>query len=572
MRDGGMVAGIVAGDPAALAAAYDHYAPALYVYSRSLLSEPADAAEAVLDTFVIAALRLPGLRDPSRLRPWLYAVARNECHRRQHEGVPAPSAAQPPEPVPDPETGDSTADLSAALEQAELRELAWSALAGLEPGDREIVELSMRHEFYGADLADALGVPRNQAHGLGSRARQRFDTAVSTLVAARTGYGSCPALAEILGSWEGELTPSMRREVRQHIAECGACGAERRRAVSPSAMLALLPVPALPEDLRYQVLGVITDGSADAVRYCGAVAERAEPFLRSGFPAALDPLASVRGPTAFIPAAGVLVAVFAVFGGGAMLAANYMHHSSSTGGSALTPVTLPSASQPAPLPSSPVAAQGGSGNETAPVTPVGVLPTSGVLPTLPASSTSTSPGSGGAGSPTQTAPNPGRDPSPKPTQSSSTPKPTKSSTPPTTAPPTTAPPTTAPPTTAPPTTAPPTTAPPTTAPPTTAPPTTTPPSSTARDAGREQPGLTGPEQPAARAGRTRPVSPGGIYRGGRLLLLLPDDQFGMPVLDVQVEGHLPPGRPLAGGSAFPAFGRAGRLGEHPGPRAGGPGS
>ena len=488
MRDGGTVAGIVAGDPAALAAAYDHYAPALYVYSRSLLSEPADAAEAVLDTFVIAALRLPGLRDPSRLRPWLYAVARNECHRRQHEGVPAPSAAQPPEPVPDPETGDSTADLGAALEQAELRELAWSALAGLEPGDREIVELSMRHEFYGADLADALGVPRNQAHGLGSRARQRFDTAVSTLVAARTGYGSCPALAEILGSWEGELTPSMRREVRQHIAECGACGAERRRAVSPSAMLALLPVPALPEDLRYQVLGVITDGSADAVRYCGAVAERAEPFLRSGFPAALDPLASVRGPTAFIPAAGVLVAVFAVFGGGAMLAANYMHHSSSTGGSALTPVTLPSASQPAPLPSSPVAAQGGSGSKTPPVTPVGVLPTSGVLPTLPASSTSKSPGSGGAGSPTQTAPNPGRDPSPNPTRSSSTPKPTKSPAPPTTAPPTTAPPTTAPPTTAPPTTAPPTTAPPTTAPPTTAPPTTTPPSSTAGTPAGSSPG------------------------------------------------------------------------------------
>jgi hypothetical protein len=26
---------------------------------------------------------------------------------------------------------------------------------------------------------------------------------------------------------------------------------------------------------------------------------------------------------------------------------------------------------------------------------------------------------------------------------------------------------------------------------------------------------------------------------------------------VQVEGHLPPGRPLAGGSAFPAFGQAG---------------
>ena len=37
--------------------------------------EPADAADAVQDTFVIAAAELGRLRDPDRLRPWLYAVA-----------------------------------------------------------------------------------------------------------------------------------------------------------------------------------------------------------------------------------------------------------------------------------------------------------------------------------------------------------------------------------------------------------------------------------------------------------------------------------------------------------------
>ena len=82
MRDREMVAAIVAGDPAGLAAAYDSYAPALHAYCRSMLPEPADAADAVQDTFLIAAAKLAGLRDPDRLRPWLYAVARNECHRR----------------------------------------------------------------------------------------------------------------------------------------------------------------------------------------------------------------------------------------------------------------------------------------------------------------------------------------------------------------------------------------------------------------------------------------------------------------------------------------------------------
>src|SRR5260370_24125833 len=82
MRDSEVVAAIVAGNPEGLAEAYDRYASPLYTYCRSLLREPADAADAVQDTFVIAASRLAGLRDQNRLRPWLYTVARNECLRR----------------------------------------------------------------------------------------------------------------------------------------------------------------------------------------------------------------------------------------------------------------------------------------------------------------------------------------------------------------------------------------------------------------------------------------------------------------------------------------------------------
>ncbi len=82
MLDREIVAAIVAGDPAGLEAAYDRYAPGLYAYCRSLLTEPADAADAVQDTFIIAAGKLSALRDQERLRPWLYAVARNECRHR----------------------------------------------------------------------------------------------------------------------------------------------------------------------------------------------------------------------------------------------------------------------------------------------------------------------------------------------------------------------------------------------------------------------------------------------------------------------------------------------------------
>ena len=97
VQDGEIVAAIVAGDPAGLAAAYDNYAPGLYAYCRTLLSEPADAADAVQDTYVIAAAKLDGLRDPDRLGPWLHAVARNECLRRLGPGTDHPVALNFPE-------------------------------------------------------------------------------------------------------------------------------------------------------------------------------------------------------------------------------------------------------------------------------------------------------------------------------------------------------------------------------------------------------------------------------------------------------------------------------------------
>jgi RNA polymerase sigma factor (sigma-70 family) len=108
-------------------AAYDRYAPSLYAYCQSLLTEPADAADAVQDTFIIAAGKLSALRARDRLRPWLYAVARNECRRRLRS---AGSAAPLDEAAA---VTDDTTDLGADLEQAELREVVWSALAGLTP-------------------------------------------------------------------------------------------------------------------------------------------------------------------------------------------------------------------------------------------------------------------------------------------------------------------------------------------------------------------------------------------------------------------------------------------------------
>ena len=85
MQDRELVAAIVNGDPGGLVEAYDRYAASLYTYCRSMLPDPhppAEAADAVADTFTIATAKLAGLRDPDQLGSWL---------RGRAERMPAPA-------------------------------------------------------------------------------------------------------------------------------------------------------------------------------------------------------------------------------------------------------------------------------------------------------------------------------------------------------------------------------------------------------------------------------------------------------------------------------------------------
>ncbi len=77
-----MLAAITAEDPAGIAIMYDKYAADLYDYCHWMLHDSADAARALKNTFVIAAATLSELSEPSKLRPWLFALARDEGRRR----------------------------------------------------------------------------------------------------------------------------------------------------------------------------------------------------------------------------------------------------------------------------------------------------------------------------------------------------------------------------------------------------------------------------------------------------------------------------------------------------------
>jgi RNA polymerase sigma factor (sigma-70 family) len=283
MRDSDVVAAVVAGDPEGLAKAYDKYAAPLYTYCKSLLREPADAADAVQDTFVIAATRLAGLRDRDRLRPWLYAVARNECLRR----IKARAATTALEEAQD--VTDENADIGGDAERAELRALLRDAVRGLNPADQEVVELQLRQGLDATEVADVLGVSRNHAHALISRARDQLEICLGVLLVARTGRQDCPELDAMLQDWDGQLTVLLRKRLNRHIEHCEICTGRKRTALRPATLLGLAPLVALPAvaapaGLRDQILRLASSSRPDAVAHRAAVAGRMGPFSPRGFP------------------------------------------------------------------------------------------------------------------------------------------------------------------------------------------------------------------------------------------------------------------------------------------------
>ena len=246
--DAELVRAATAGDRGAFAAIYDRYADRLHDFCWSVLRDRDEAADATQDAFLVAAERLGQLRDPERLRPWLYAVARSQALRR----VRARSRVAPEEEMtelPDPASGPEQ-----AAERSDLRELVWNAAAGLSERDRALLDLHLRHGLEGAELGQAMGVEPGHAYVLLSRLRDQVERSLGALLVARLGRDDCPELAAILSGWDGRFTPLIRKRVARHVDACDVCGERRRTAASPLALLAAVPPMPAPAFLRDRVL------------------------------------------------------------------------------------------------------------------------------------------------------------------------------------------------------------------------------------------------------------------------------------------------------------------------------
>jgi RNA polymerase sigma factor (sigma-70 family) len=249
MPDKRLVASVRAGDVVAFEVIYDRHAAKLLSFCRHMLGSKEDAEDALQRTLASAYRSLLADERAIELRPWLFAIARNECI----------SLLRQRRPLDELDPADVATDGLAA--RVEHREELRNLLADLhELPERQRAALLL-YELGGlsqAQIAEVIDVRPDQVKAYVFQAR-------SNLIAEREARErSCAEVREELANARG--TALLKRGLRRHVRRCPACRdyadavARQRRALA--LLLPVTPTLALRGAALRAALGGAHGGGA----------------------------------------------------------------------------------------------------------------------------------------------------------------------------------------------------------------------------------------------------------------------------------------------------------------------
>ena len=203
--------------------AYDRYAAALYGYSHWILHDSAAAAGALKDTFVIAAATLSNLSEPSKLRPWLFALARNECRRR----VRPTSAVRDGEADAAGQPADAADELSDAGDDLSDATVQFRAVGPLADAGDDLSDATVQFRAVGrrAAAADDLSDATVQFRAVGPLADAGDDLSDATV--QFRAVGRRPAAADDLSDATVQFRAVGRRLLRLMTCPMRRCSSGR---------------------------------------------------------------------------------------------------------------------------------------------------------------------------------------------------------------------------------------------------------------------------------------------------------------------------------------------------------
>jgi RNA polymerase sigma factor (sigma-70 family) len=289
------------GDAAAFETLYDRHHAALLAFCRHLTGNRHDGEDALQQAFLRAHRALADGRAPDRVRPWLFAIARNRCLTLL--------AARRDAAVPIEEVEPSFDGLSSDVERrADLRELV-SDLARLPDDQRGALVLAELGDFSHPEIAQVIGCSPAKVKALVFQGR-------TTLIADRDArHTPCEDIRTLLETARGGLL--RRGSLRRHLRQCDPCAAYRLAIEGRRSGLALILPMAPTAGLKGAVLGGVGGG-------LGGGAESAAVAASLVAPGSLGVASTVAGGIA-AKAIVAKVAVAVVIGAGAAGGAVAVH-------------------------------------------------------------------------------------------------------------------------------------------------------------------------------------------------------------------------------------------------------
>jgi len=175
---------LLAGEPDAFERFVEHFRSKLFHYSWLMCGSPEDAEEVAQETLIKVFENFDQLREPERVRPWVFRIARNACLMQRRRSVFAPSQELSLDDLPPAtELADEAPQPEVALLDSELRAVLDRVVAELPPIYRAVVLLRDLEQLSTEETAQILDlgtdVVKQRLHRGRAAMRQKLDCYVN---------------------------------------------------------------------------------------------------------------------------------------------------------------------------------------------------------------------------------------------------------------------------------------------------------------------------------------------------------------------------------------------------------
>jgi len=153
----GLARAVLGGEPQAFERFVEHFRDKIFHYSWLMCGRPEDAEEIAQETLLNAFEHFDGLREPERVRSWIFRIAKNACLMRRRKSVFAPVRELSFEELPpDSEPAGAAQPPDTAFLTSELRAVLDRVIVELPPIYRSVVLLRDVEELSTEETAQIL--------------------------------------------------------------------------------------------------------------------------------------------------------------------------------------------------------------------------------------------------------------------------------------------------------------------------------------------------------------------------------------------------------------------------------